>query len=199
MEKCKSIERVYIADGKYKALWSAYEINVILPDGSKSNPIKVTQGVRGINCKCDASIINNWLYVDETNTMWDQREDETPVATLRNKLSPHYGLPSIILAFFTKNDPLSLVDNSKIKDVLLQQAEQAISNKEIIDKLLKEIEITFDQSHSIPHCCPVCQGKKVVPAGFYLSVNGFGTTSSASPEPCESCGATGMLWSTINQ
>lgn len=197
MEKCKSVEQVYLPDGKYKGLWSAYEIVVMLPDNNRTIPIPVTQGVRGMNCQCTIEIKNNWLYVEETNSLKDQKGDETLVAKLRNMLSPHYGLPSTILAFFTNNDS----KQDELKKIILQQAAQAVTNKEIINKLLKEIEIAFDQSqrsHSIPYCCPVCGGKKVVPSGFYLSVNGFGTTSSASPEPCQSCGATGIIWQTIN-
>lgn len=62
MERCKSLEKVNIPDGKYKGLWSAYFVDVILPSGAKSMPIEVSLGVRGMNCKCEVEIIDGWLY-----------------------------------------------------------------------------------------------------------------------------------------
>ena len=45
---------------------------------------------------------------------------------------------------------------------------------------------------STVHCCPVCQGRRVVQAGFYSQ---FGAMSSAAnEEPCRTCRETGVLW-----
>ena len=45
-----------------------------------------------------------------------------------------------------------------------------------------------------PHRCPVCNGKGLVPNGFYLQTSGHSSTSSITPEPCRSCGGTGIVW-----
>lgn len=39
--------------------------------------------------------------------------------------------------------------------------------------------------------CPICEGRKHVPAGFYIGIAG-----STNPEPCQQCGATGMIAAT---
>jgi hypothetical protein len=44
-----------------------------------------------------------------------------------------------------------------------------------------------------PYKCPICEGKGIVPNGFY-SVYGSGTTTDASPETCKSCYGSGILW-----
>jgi len=43
-----------------------------------------------------------------------------------------------------------------------------------------------------PHRCPVCNGRGLVPNGFYSA---FQATSSTSPEQCKSCYGSGVLWS----
>lgn len=49
--------------------------------------------------------------------------------------------------------------------------------------------------------CPVCNGRGFVPAGFY-SLPGSNQYNSKyfnySPEPCRSCGGTGILIETTN-
>jgi hypothetical protein len=40
-----------------------------------------------------------------------------------------------------------------------------------------------------PYCCPVCQGRGTVPAGFY-----HGISASTNPEQCKSCAGSGVLW-----
>ena len=57
--------------------------------------------------------------------------NETAVAKLRNQLSPHYGLPEMILA---------LDKHPKMKELIIEQAKQAQANKARIDELLVEIE-----------------------------------------------------------
>jgi hypothetical protein len=48
----------------------------------------------------------------------------------------------------------------------------------------------------IPYRCPVCDGKGLVPNGFYRAVgmNEWGS-SSASPETCRTCKGIGIIWS----
>lgn len=46
-----------------------------------------------------------------------------------------------------------------------------------------------------PHRCPVCDGRGLVPAGFYFAVgavsySGSGTTT----EKCRSCDGKGLVW-----
>ena len=45
--------------------------------------------------------------------------------------------------------------------------------------------------------CPVCEGHRIVPAGFYFYPPGqeHGSTSTA-PERCQQCGGTGMIAAT---
>ena len=62
MEKTKSIEKVAIPDGKYHALWTGYIINIQRRKWEHID-IKVNNGVRGIDCKCNVEIIDGWLYV----------------------------------------------------------------------------------------------------------------------------------------
>lgn len=46
-----------------------------------------------------------------------------------------------------------------------------------------------------PHRCPVCEGKGLVPNGFYLAVGVTEyTTSSMTPETCRSCDGKGIVW-----
>ena len=58
-------------------------------------------------------------------------ENETLEAKLRNQLSPIYGLVDMILLMEQKPE---------IKELLIKQAKQAVTNKEIIDLLLAGIE-----------------------------------------------------------
>ena len=39
--------------------------------------------------------------------------------------------------------------------------------------------------------CPICEGRKHVPAGFYT-----GLVASLNPDRCEQCGGTGMIAAT---
>jgi len=45
----------------------------------------------------------------------------------------------------------------------------------------------------IPYTCPVCQGRGLVPIGFYNPGNET-LSSSTMPERCRSCNGTGVLW-----
>ena len=44
-----------------------------------------------------------------------------------------------------------------------------------------------------PHRCPVCLGKGIVPAGFYLSATDAITVGSTAPETCKSCQGSGIV------
>lgn len=44
----------------------------------------------------------------------------------------------------------------------------------------------------MPHKCPVCQGKGLVPYGFYSSYSVHITTNTA-PEQCKSCSGSGII------
>lgn len=43
--------------------------------------------------------------------------------------------------------------------------------------------------------CPVCEGKGLVPYGFYTVIGQpyFSSTNTA-PETCKSCGGRGIIW-----
>lgn len=48
-------------------------------------------------------------------------------------------------------------------------------------------------SQRTPFKCPVCEGRGVVPAGFYIPNETFALTST-SPETCQSCNGQGIVW-----
>lgn len=45
----------------------------------------------------------------------------------------------------------------------------------------------------VPHRCPVCNGKGLVPNGFYMQTSGNWSTSSITPETCRSCSGSGII------
>ena len=47
----------------------------------------------------------------------------------------------------------------------------------------------------VPHLCPVCIGKGIVPNGFYRVLTQCYTTSDITPETCKPCNGTGVIWS----
>ena len=61
----------------------------------------------------------------------EELEEETSVAKLRNALSPHYGLPDMVLMMDKRPE---------IRPLLFKQAEQAKKNGERIRELLTLIE-----------------------------------------------------------
>jgi len=61
--------------------------------------------------------------------------NETAVDKLRNQLSPHYGLPEMILAI--ENHPEK---KDGLMKLIIEQGKQAQANKQRIDELLIEIE-----------------------------------------------------------
>ncbi len=44
-----------------------------------------------------------------------------------------------------------------------------------------------------PHVCPVCDGRGVVPQGFYIV--GWSASLMGDTEQCRSCEGTGIVWS----
>ena len=53
-----------IIPNKYDGLWSAYYVEIIFHNGNKSHKIKLDEGVRGINCKCEVIVDEDgWVYV----------------------------------------------------------------------------------------------------------------------------------------
>lgn len=46
----------------------------------------------------------------------------------------------------------------------------------------------------IPHRCPVCSGKGIVPNGFYSTSKDWSTTS-LTPETCRACMGKGIIFS----
>ena len=47
---------------------------------------------------------------------------------------------------------------------------------------------------SIPFTCPVCGGNGLVPNGFYHQTGEHWSTTSTTPEKCQSCNGTGVVW-----
>lgn len=63
------------------------------------------------------------------------------------------------------------------------------------DELFQSKEIQYNIAKDpTPHRCPICNGTKIVMAGFYDSTSGF-STSNTSDEPCRQCAGTGIIWS----
>ena len=65
MEEAKSLKQVDIPDGKYQGIQGGYELEIALPNGTLSAPIKLNNGIRCVNCGCRVEIIDGWVYVLE--------------------------------------------------------------------------------------------------------------------------------------
>jgi hypothetical protein len=63
-----------------------------------------------------------------------------------------------------------------------------------------EPQTTYYTSPQIPHKCPICNGRGVVPSGFYSGtdyIDEYGNllwTSSDAVEKCRACDGTGIIW-----
>lgn len=45
------------------------------------------------------------------------------------------------------------------------------------------------------YICPICCGRGLVPAGYYDLTPRNSTTHIPQPEPCRTCGSSGIIWS----
>jgi len=52
------------------------------------------------------------------------------------------------------------------------------------------------RQESRPHVCPVCNGRGLVPGGFY-DIDNLRITLVTKPEMCRTCGGTGIVWDRI--
>ena len=67
----KGLEKVDIPDGVFVGKWSGYYVTIIYPDAVKlitgkeeSSPIRVNEGVRGIDCPCTVKVNNGYIIVE---------------------------------------------------------------------------------------------------------------------------------------
>ncbi len=61
--EAKSLEKEpMIIPGNYVGIWSAYYVEIIFHNGNKSHPIKLNQGIRGVNFECNV-IVDKECYV----------------------------------------------------------------------------------------------------------------------------------------
>jgi hypothetical protein len=63
----------------------------------------------------------------------------------------------------------------------------------------EEIKSNMDEKflihYQVPYCCPICNGKGIVPQGFYSTgYDGGYLSNSTTPDTCKSCGGTGIIW-----
>lgn len=78
-------------------------------------------------------------------------ENETLEAKLRNQLSPIYGLADMIL----------LIDEKpEMKQLIIEQAKQAVKNKDVIDLLLVEIEAKTLSKPDVSGSLPLTEDEK---------------------------------------
>ena len=50
---------------------------------------------------------------------------------------------------------------------------------------------TYTSPVTQPHKCPACEGKGIVPCGFYSY---WGASLGTTPEQCKSCEGKGIIW-----
>jgi hypothetical protein len=56
MKNPKSTEKyLNLPEGKFFAKWSGYTVNLLLPEWEEFN-IKMDQGIRGVNMKCEVEV-----------------------------------------------------------------------------------------------------------------------------------------------
>ena len=64
-----------------------------------------------------------------------------------------------------------------------------------IDLNLSNLEKKESGIFKLPHRCPICYGKGIVPMGFYnLGHNSYNTTTASASETCRSCSGQGVIW-----
>ena len=80
-------------------------------------------------------------------------------------------------------------------ELLTLNLENMSKEKPELEETTNQPLLISDVSKSLaPHRCPVCNGNGLVPNGFYMQTSGHWSTSSITPEPCRSCGGTGIVW-----
>ena len=52
---------------------------------------------------------------------------------------------------------------------------------------------TYGYTQPSVHCCPVCDGNGLVPAGFYNQTSGEWSGGNLIPEQCRSCDGKGYI------
>ena len=55
-------------------------------------------------------------------------------------------------------------------------------------------DYTYTISSKVPYRCPICEGRGIVPGGFYISLSGGWGTSTNVTEPCRSCAGSGIIY-----
>lgn len=62
----KSVEKEpMIIPGNYLGLWTAYTVIILFDNGNKSHPIKLNEGIRGVNFKCNVTVDDDgWIFVN---------------------------------------------------------------------------------------------------------------------------------------
>ena len=55
------------------------------------------------------------------------------------------------------------------------------------------VHVEYPPEHR-PYRCPICNGKGIVPNGFYLGVASTWSGTSVAPETCRACGGSGIVW-----
>lgn len=67
MNKTKSIEKEpLIIPGEYKGIHSGYTLQIIFHTGKKSHPIKLNNGIRGVNFDCKVIVDQEGnIFVEE--------------------------------------------------------------------------------------------------------------------------------------
>jgi DnaJ-class molecular chaperone len=51
-----------------------------------------------------------------------------------------------------------------------------------------------DHLDAKPYCCPICHGRGNVLNGFYTQIDKEWSSTSLTPERCNSCRGTGVIW-----
>lgn len=63
------------------------------------------------------------------------------------------------------------------------------ANRKLEESQKFRFKLVGDKS---PHKCPICEGRQILPHGFYS--HGINSTTAINYETCRTCGGTGILW-----
>lgn len=91
------------------------------------------------------------------------------------------------------NDQDAKVFVDGLSKVLVDISEGAV--RQGIKLAFQKEKLNIENSISIKlYICPVCQGKTIVPAGFYNWPSGYGgSVTSTCAEPCSACSGNGYI------